>query len=271
MLVGAAWGALLGGFAAFEAIAFALGASWLFLFGDDRWPAGVGPIILTIGALVWLAGVAIGGWAGYRAGVRHEAGAPAAYGSARRRAHLWLGAWAFTVALLIALAATSAGRDRADRELALERENRFAELVEARHRVERVAVDVSSPVLRVVTLHLMGEREGHYRLDWVLDDRTYRVVLEEGTRALALGSGGDTVRIRFEMATLRDRYLERVLSGARGVLVEEDFQLHLTLTPDLDESERASIPPREIHNLGLGESGLIFRETAPVPVRFEIR
>jgi hypothetical protein len=123
----------------------------------------------------------------------------------------------------------------------------------------------------LVTLHFIGDRDGRYRLDWVLDDRTYRTVLDEGTGSLALGPVPETFEIRFETALLRDRYLERVLSGARGVLVEEDFRLSLTLTPELDETERASIPEREVHNLELGASELISRETSAIPVRFEIR
>ena len=256
---------------AFGTIAFALGASWLFLFGDDRWPAGVGPIILAIGCLVGLLVFVTGGGVGRRVGARYEEASLASQGAARRRAHLWLGAWGLAVTLLITLTAASAVRGRADREQALQREDRFAQLVEERHRMERVLVDAPSPVTRIATLQFTGEREGRYRLDWVLDDRTYRTVLDEGTNTLTLGPERETFEIRFETAMLRDRYLERVLSGARGVLVEEDFRLSLTLTPELDETERASIPEREAHNLDLGESGLISRETAAIPVRFEIR
>jgi hypothetical protein len=152
---------------------------------------------------------------------------------------LW--AWGATVAVLVALSTISALRYESERATAAEHERRFTALVEARHRIESVEAAADPPATRVATILLRGDREGAYRLDWALDERTYRTVLDQGTRQLSLPGGDGSVELRFDLATLRERYRDRVLSGAGGVLVEEDFRLHLTLTPQLTEAERRSI------------------------------
>jgi hypothetical protein len=270
-LVGAAWGLLLGAGAAFGTIAFALGASWLFLFGDDPWPEAVGPIVFGVGALVGLFILALGAWAGHRLGSRCEGAPREARDGARRRARTLLWAWGSTVAALVALSTISALRYDSERETAAERERQFTTLVEARHQIDSVEASAATPAIRVATIHLGGVREGDYRLDWMLDESTYRTVLDEGVRRLSLPGGAESVELRFDLATLRERYRDRVLSGAGGVIVEEDFQLQLTLTPELTEAERRSIPAREVHNLDLGESELVARAVEAIPVRFEIR
>ncbi len=270
-LVGAVWGLLLGAVAAFETIAFALGASWLFLFGDDQWPDAVGPVVFGLGALIGLFVLTLGVWAGLRLGSRYERAPQETWHLARRRGHVLLWVWGAVIAVLVAGSTISALRYGSEREVAAEREQWFAAFVQQRHRVERVEITAEAPAARTATLHLRGDREGAYRLDWVLDERTYRTVLDEGTRELSLVEGEETVEIRFDLATLRERYRDRVLSGPGAVLVEEDFRLHLTLTPLLTAAEQRSIPAREVHNLELGASELIAEAVGVVPVRFEIR
>jgi hypothetical protein len=271
-LVGAAWGLLLGAGAAFGMVAFALGASWLFLFGDDPWPEAVGPVVFGVGLLAGLLVLALGVWAGHRLGSRYESAPREAQDVARRRGVTLLWGWGATVAALVALSTISALRYNSERETAAEQERQFTALVQVRHRIGSVkaTTDVGGGT-RVATIYLRGDRAGAYRLDWTLDERTYRTVLDEGSRQLSLPEGEESVELRFDLATLRERYRDRVLSGEGGVLVEEDFQLHLMLTPQLTEAERRSIPGREVHNLELGDSQLIAEVVGAVPVRFVIR
>ena len=69
-LAGASWGLILGLLTAVAAVSYALGLSWLFLFGDDPWPEGSGRFILALGIAVFLGVFALLLGVGYRRGRR---------------------------------------------------------------------------------------------------------------------------------------------------------------------------------------------------------
>jgi hypothetical protein len=111
-LAGTSWGLVLGVVAAVTAVAYALGFSWLFLFGDDPWPANIGWVYLAGGIAVFLAVFALFLGVGYRRGRRLEArGAGAA--EIRRGAWLITGSLALGLGLLGMLALTARADNRA--------------------------------------------------------------------------------------------------------------------------------------------------------------
>lgn len=264
-LAGASWGLVLGAAAAVAAVGYALGFSWLFIFGDDRWPEGVGWAYVAIGAVVFALVFSLCALAGYRRGVRLEATGSTS-GAGRRALLSIIGSLLVGLALLGALflRARIDERERVAREA---REEALAELVQRRHEITDW---VTGPTEEGVAVHLIlaGSRSGRYRLSWALSDRLYGAALVRDSSALTLRPGDRNVSISLRTAVVAERYREGVLEGRGGVLVENEFPLLLTVTPLLSEEELAGLPGREVQNLDLGASDLVFRREILVPFRF---
>ena len=71
-LAGVAWGLLVGLAVALQTAAFLFGVGWLFVFGDDPWPAAVGPVILSATIATGLVPAFLLGWIGRRLGIAFE-------------------------------------------------------------------------------------------------------------------------------------------------------------------------------------------------------
>ena len=72
MLAGLSWGMLVGLAVALETVAFLLGVGWLFVFGDDPWPAAAGPAIMAATIVAGLVPAFLLGWLGRRLGIAFE-------------------------------------------------------------------------------------------------------------------------------------------------------------------------------------------------------
>lgn len=272
LLVGFVLGSLAGIAVAFQVFALAAGVSWLFLFGDDPWPAGVETYLIAIPLAAGLATLAVGLWVGYAAGRRSES-APRPERARRRGYGLLLGGFALWL-IVGFLASWQAERQTAARTTAAVQEAGLADLRRTRHVITGISVadysDDGDEALRV-TLALAGTRRGAYRLTWRLDETLYDATLSSGERRLDLGPEAPPLDLTFEPARLARRYRATVLDGRPDkVLVDGVFRLRLWLEPVLAEDERQALPDREIANLERGLSELRFETEWDVPVTLDL-
>ncbi len=72
MLAGLAWGLLVGLAVSLQTAAFLFGVGWLFVFGDNPWPAAVGPVVLSMTIASGLVPAFLLGWIGRRLGIAFE-------------------------------------------------------------------------------------------------------------------------------------------------------------------------------------------------------
>ncbi|MDH3296793.1 MAG: hypothetical protein OEM96_00715 [Gemmatimonadota bacterium] len=267
MLAGLSWGMLVGLAVALETVAFLLGVGWLFVFGDDPWPAAAGPAIMAATIVAGLVPAFLLGWLGRRLGIAFESEGRQRL-RARRRG--WTVLVLAVVAVIVGVSAAMAGslRERAERADRRAAEHQLAELLRAVHRLDAPAASVDNAVLR---LPITGTRAGAYTLEWTIRESVYDAELDAGSRRLELTDGSVVEHIPLDMSGMRDVYRQTVLGGRGGVLVEEDFEARVRLRPELRPEESARLPDAAIQNLRLGVSGLISEATVPVPVRFQIQ
>ena len=269
LLVGLVLGSLAGVAVAFQVFAFAAGVSWLFLFGDDPWPAGVERYLIGIPLVAGLATLAAGLGVGYAFGRRSEAGPGPE--RARRRGHGLLLAGLALWLLVAVLAGWQTERQSAARATAAVQEAAFADLRQARHVVTGIGVADDGGETLHITLDLAGSRRGAYRLTWQLDETTYDRTLSSGERHLDLGPEAPPLDLAFEPARLAERYRATVLDGRPDkVLVDGPFRLRLWLEPLLTDDERRALPAREIGNLERGLSELRFETELDVPMTLDL-
>jgi hypothetical protein len=267
-LAGASWGLVLGVLTAVAAVSYALGFSWLFLFGDDPWPESSGWFILAVGIAVFIAVFGLFLGIGYRWGRRLEArgaGAP----EIRRGAWLIAGSIALALGTLGAVALKAVADDRAAAVRAAQDEA-FDDLLIRRHEITDWLSEGREESV-AVRLLLSGSRAGRYRLSWVLSDGLYGEELVRDSTDLELLPGDRDMTLVLETPLVARRYRERVLVGRGGVLVENDLPLLVTLEPLLSPQELASLPSRERHNLEIGASTLRVEVEKGVPFRFTLQ
>ncbi len=271
-LTAAVWGLLLGGLAAWSAMAVAAGVSWLYLFGDEPWPASVDWVIPSIGVAVLLA-VPIGCVAlGLRAARELARAGP---DEVRRRRRTALRLLALGSILGLALAGATAARiagQQGARETAAHRTAWFEDLDRGRQRLAGIeAVRAPRPMSYDMTVATHGARGGGYRLAWSLRSGAYDATLAEGAAELTLSPGGNRATLAIDAWSIVERY-HAVALGGRDVDVEvaESFRIEVALTPQLSEAERARLPAHEAHNLALGQSSLIDRAGAEFAMQFRI-
>lgn len=266
-------GLVLGGLAALavtiQVFAVGAGVSWLFLFGDDPWPAGAERVLAGTSLAAGLATLSAGLGIAYVYGRRCES-LPRPERARRRGAGLLLGGLALWL-MVVVLTVWQEERQSVARTTATAEEAAYGALLEARHVVTGVGVtDAGAEELRV-SLSLAGTRNGAYRLAWQLTDPLYDVTLLSGEQHLVLGPEEVSAGLTFETAVVAERYRETVLEGRSDkVLVDGAFRLRLSLEPLLDDQERRVLPAREIGNLERGLSGLRFETQVEVPVALDL-
>ena len=269
LLVGLELGALAGLVVGFQAFAVAAGVSWLFLFGDDVWPASAERLLLGIPLVAGLATLCACGAVGYLVGRRAER-SPGPERARRRGRGLLLVGLVFWL-LVFVLALMQHEREAASRASAAAEEAAFDRLRQARHVVTGPGeIEAGAEAVRL-TLALAGRRSGAYQLTWQFDEPLYGITLLRGERRLVLDPGSARVALSFETATLAERYRQTVLEGRDDqVLVDGAFRLRLTLAPLLDDAERSTLPARELGNLERGLSDLVFTTDIAVPVTLDL-
>ncbi len=268
-LVGLVWGLVLGAMAAWWTFAAAAGLSWLYLFGDEPWPAAVTWVLPAIAIAVGAGVVMVSVGLGFAYGRAQRRFGRVGHRTARGRA---LGLLALGVLAGVALVwnvVAASHRQSEHREVARDAATWHGELLAARHVVTAIEVEAAGDTVRF-TVKTDGARDGDYVLRWTVRDKAYEKTLAEGVARYALEPGEGLLPLRVLSNELRETYRREILRGSNaGVLVDEDFSLEVTLEPALDGAELARLSAAERRNLELGYSDLPSTLAVDFPVRFE--
>ncbi len=269
-LTGGLAGLLLGGLVAFWVIAAGAGISWLFLYGDDTWPAATAWVLPALGLLAGL--VVLCGLValGFFYGRRQEP--PTDRKRAYRQAYGLLGLALFLVVAAVAGLAWQDRKANDARALSAAREAAFQTLLAQRQRISAADFNAAAqPEMISLLLSTEGQAAGRYRLGWRIDYSLYNAILLEGTRDLSLEHGTNEIDLDLDQNLIARSYRKAVLQGSpAAVLVDQTFEGELWLEPLLSSEQTARIPPREIQNLSLGYSELRDHRKITVPVKFKI-
>lgn len=234
-LSGVLWGILLGAGAAMAVGGTAASFLWLYVFGDDPWPAWSRRAILAAGGSAAALALGTAAWAGRRHGLRAATGSPAERRLSRRRAMLTL------LAALLGLGAlgVAAWRQQAEATARREARDEAAGYLETRHRIRSLEMRRERDSLRLI-LRAVGPSPGRYAVSW-------RLGTVSGSEPL--WTGADTVRLAAGRGRLERRIPERDLlrwaavrvglgAGSRGsadVILRTRVTLHPLPTPELDD------------------------------------
>lgn len=272
VLTGALSGLLLGALAALFVVASAAGLSWLYLFGDEPWPAAVDWVLPALGVVVFLVVLLACLALALRAGHSAAALAPE-QARAWRTTAIRLLSLGLVLTLLLAAAAVARLVEQEDaRQTATHQGAWFESLLAERQRLTAIEVARAPRPMRYdLSVATRGARGGGYRLDFTLGSSAYGEALAQGVGELALAPGDNSATLEVDAWPIIERYHEIALGGQDvDVEVAESFRLEVTLTPLLDAVERARLPAHEVQNLALGQSALIDHKTAEFPMRFRI-
>ena len=264
------WALVLGPAVALGVFALGAGVSWLYLFGDDPWPATVEwllPLIaLCAGSMTAIAVL----WFGYAHGRRLTAsGAGTAYAEWRNAILLVIAPIVLLafVALLI-WARTSAYQEAMS--ITVAREAKFADFTARNQKIDSLRVVYDGDENLTATVSLSGSRDGPYRLAWRVSPSSFDTAIIADSRALELQQGQSQTEIRFSIGELRIQYQAEFLNGGAGVLVDELFVFDAFLQPLLSAEEIAELPPGEQRRLGSEDSPLASFASTNFPVYFLI-
>ncbi len=192
-LAGAAWGLVLGAVAGVGTVGYALGFSWLFLFGDSTWPAAAGPVIIGFGIVVFLFFFVSLTAFGYVYGQRLEhampGSDPGATGRHRRRAFLLMASAGVAALLLVGAGAARELADTRAREARAAEEASFDDLVGRRYSIGPIEVILTGAADTLVArFEAAGDRDGEYQLRWRVNEPTYDSLLVTGDATFLLCS-----------------------------------------------------------------------------------
>jgi hypothetical protein len=271
LILGVAWAPLLAPLTFLALVSLAAAISWLWLYGDDPWPAATQWVLPLIGA----AGAVLVAFAcvifATRYGRKRATLAQMDQRAERRRILILL-AIPLLGAVLLGVKVWSESQDYSDAlAAATQREAEYAALVGARHEIRNLVLHERPGGDFRATLELVGMRTGNYRLSWDVLSTSIDATLTTGARVVWLRPGRREVHLHFALDDLARGYHAKLQPGRGGVLVEEEFQIEVSLEPMLSETEAAGLPPGEIHRLAAGGSHLQSRRTTLFPVRFVIR
>ena len=270
LIAGIGWAMLLGPAIALALFSFAAGASWLWLFGDASWPEATQWVLPLIGLAGGFCAAALSIMICHRYGQRRERRAFVDLHREQRRV-LLLTLTPLVLVLFVGVMLWKQGSEYSDAmNSASKREAYFAELVATRHKITSIFIEEDTGGTYHGTVQVVGHRKGRYQMRWWVTDTNFGKVLMSGNRPLMLQEGQQQFDLVFEFEKLAHAYRDEVLSGG-GVLVEEPFELTVTLDPALDPAEYEAMPPGERNRVELGRSALRVRRAARFPVRFIVQ
>jgi hypothetical protein len=262
-IAGLSWALVLIPTAGSVAFAFLEGTAWIFVFGDERWPPAAQWGIALLAAVIALALSA----AAFRWLRRREAVEP--QDAEKVKALIFAALPFFMLALAGGEMWFKIEQQKIEVTRAAKKEADFADLAGTKHQIASIDIAAEGAAIRAA-VRLAGQRDGAYRLSWRVVPSTARLSILAESRALRLAAGEHEETLDFTLNDLAKRYREIVPNGGRGVLVDENFELDVSLDPVLTPQQRADLPPGEPNRLGTAESALHSEKTAPVPVRFTI-
>lgn len=265
LAVGILWALLLAPLAALSATGFAAGASWLWLYGDNPWPAGTETVILLVGIAAGIAVAALCILFAWRYGIGREPNT-----QTDRTRLLIAGAAPVAIALLLGARIWIDGRSYSQAMArAAQREAEFVTLSADVQKIAGLNMPPEKNGAFAAGVHLAGKRKGSYRLKWQITSTSFSEPLITGNQHLDLYGGVSEKQIRFSLNELAEGYRKH-LSKPGNVLVDEPFRLSVLLQPSLSEMEKKSLPPGEQYRLDTSDSPLLSEKSIDFPMRFSI-
>lgn len=245
------------------------GMLWLYVFGDNPWPLATEWVLLTTGLAVFVSIAAGCMYVAYRNGRKREIEAREDGSREWRRVLLWtlvpLGLIAIT-----ALAFWQRSIHHAGTLAAMEqRVAVFADLLNTRQTISELTARTTDSGDLQAVIATSGGRSGTYRLLWQVNSMTYGEILSNEKQAVEIGSAREELALEILIDDVARSYRDTVLKGG-GVLVDEPFQLFVTLMPDVDEQDIEAWPPHERYQWEQGVSPLLSIRSFEFPMRFSV-
>jgi hypothetical protein len=238
-----AWGLTLGALAAIGTAVTLLGFGWLFLYGDDPWPAGFTGMAVPLAAALAAIGV-FGAVLAFAAYLRRT------YPDLERRlqasAALRWGALAAPALLIAGLLGAAVQQEReADRARV---EAAQAELRQVRaHRLASAAwrLNRQSGQLQI-EVETAGLAAGSYALRWQARAIGVAKPLAAGSAVNALPAGPASLTLVLDASGVARSYAEAVMSRPEAVVIDLSLAVELSLAleglPPLDEGLQLTVP-----------------------------
>lgn len=269
LLLGVSWSLLLAPATAYAVLGVIAGALWIYVYGDNPWPAFADSIIPVVGLAAFTTTAAVFICFAYSYGRQREVAGKGDDPGERRTVLL------LTLAPLALLAIASIdfwqrGMRQAEATAELDwRETAFNELLNASHRVARLTAHQTVGNDFEVAVTSSGGQAGPYRLFWKVQDMVNREVLAEDADDLELGAEAVEFSLEISIGELANGYLNAILSGG-GVFVDEHFELVVTLEPVIEEQDLEAWPSYARDQWERGESPLRSTAAMQLPVQFGV-
>lgn len=269
LLAGIFWALFLAPVVTYFVLGFVLGGLWLYVFGDNRWPASLEGIILIIASVVFASTAACCILCANRYGRKREIEADVDRPREHRKVLLWglapialitittVFLWQRSVYQAEATAATQ-GRAAA-----------FTDLLNARHTIADLGVHRKYGGDFEARIATSGGKAGPYSLFWQVNSKPYGEILSNEDKHIEVGH--ETGKVKFEVSIdeLARRYRDTLLNGG-GVVVDEPFELVVTLQPAIDEEDIREWPELERYRWEQGETPLASSMKIDFPVFFRV-
>lgn len=269
LIAGVAWALVLGPVATYSVLGAALGATWIWLYGDNPWPSETGWIIPAIGISAGAITSTCCIFFAYRHGQETEA-RRGQNSKLERRKTLWVTITPLGMILGLCLVLFQGKLDRESAaEIHAQRNAFFAGLLDTRHRPTQIEIIRGDEGQFRAGVQIIGRRVGPYKLIWQVQSSSYDRVLLAGEQILNLSAGRDEVAVAFSLDELAQSYRDMHLTGG-GVIVDEPFEIRVKLAPQFSEKDLAMLPEAERSLLARGDSQFLVRNAAPFTVRFRI-
>lgn len=269
-LAGVAWALLLAPVTTYSVLGVVLGMLWIYVYGDDPWPTALGWLIPAIGVAVFLA-TAVGCiFFADRYGRQREIEAAVAGPRETRRILLW-NVVPLVLITILAFVFWQRSLHRSEAISAAEgREAAFTELLNARHTIADLVINQTEGPRFSASVTTSGGTAGAYGLFWQVNGMTYGEILSQAERPVELGNVAGVLTFEISIDELAERYRDMFLNGG-GVVVDEAFELIVTVEPIIDEEDVEAWPAFERHRWEQGDKPLGSSMTADLPMFFHVR
>lgn len=255
LLAGILWALLLAPVAAYAVLGFIGGVFWIYVFGDNPWPAATDWIASITGIFVFFSVAACCIDIARRWGIRNDAKAVSDRPRAWRKVYILT---AVPLALIAAIGYAVYTQSRLEaraHESTQKQQAVFNDLLMTRTRISGLAISQTDDGYVDVRVAFLGERQRPFRLLWTVNSAIYGEVLSGDVNALNLDPEGGPLVFRMSRADLAGRYRDNFLGG-NGALVDEPFELLVTLVPHIAADEAARWPVFERQRWENGDSPL---------------
>lgn len=268
LLAGVAWALFLAPVVTYFVLASVLGALWLFVFGDDPWPAAIDWVIPIIGLVVCISTATCCIYLAHRLGRQREIEAVVAGPQERKRVILWF----LAPMALIAITAVlfwQRSVNQAEEIAAMDQsEAVFTDLLNTRHTIAELFVYRTDSGDFEASVATSGGRPGRYSLLWKVISMTYGEVISREEPQVEVGDTNAGLSFEISIDALARRYRDTVLNGG-GVVVDEPFELVVTLQPVI-EADIEAWPEFERYRWEQGETPLQSSMAVDFPVFFRL-